>query len=174
MNKKFSTLMACAFMASAFSLGAQTHALTAQGEIPYRTQAVLSEQFDACLTGVKAINPDYYYQLQVNANGSVVTEDQNDLVPAKVLVQVRDYATGNLTLKVMDIDKAPLTGSLWRIEVKDNGLRGKEFVFVNRETGYTINYDCADAFEPTTVSTTINVDANQTTIIKDDNNRWEW
>lgn len=53
-----------------------------------------------------------------NANGSVVTEGQNDLAPAKVLVQVRDYATGNLTLKVVGIDKAPLTGSLWRIEVK--------------------------------------------------------
>ena len=172
MNKKFSTLMACAFMASAFSLGAQTHALTAQGEIPYRTQAVLSEQFDACLTGVKAINPDYYYQLQVNANGSVVTEGQNDLDPAKVLVQVRDYATGNLTLKVMDIEKAPLTGSLWRIEVKDKGLRGKEYVFVNRETGYTINYDCLDAVTLTTVNQS--VADEDATIIKDDNNRWEW
>lgn len=166
--------MACAFMASTFSLGAQTHALTAQGEIPYRTQAVLSEQFDACLTGVKKIVPGYYYQLQVNANGSRVTEDVNDLIPAQVLVQVRDYETGNLTLKVMDIDKAPLTGSLWRIEVKDNGLRGKEFVFVNRETGYTINYDCNDAVTLNAVNNAINVDANPTTIIKDDNNRWEW
>ena len=169
MNKKFSTLLVGVLLAGAFSFEAG-----ATDEIPYRTQAVLSEQFDACLTGVKQIVPGYYYQLQVNANGSVVAEDRNDLIPAKVLVQVRDYQTGNLTLKVMDIDEAPLTGSLWRIEAKDNGLRGKEFVFVNRETGYTINYDCNDAVTLNAVSTTINVDTNPTTIIKDDNNRWEW
>ena len=166
MNKKFSTLLACALVAGSFSFA--THATN---EIPYRTQVVLSEQFDACLTGVKAINPDYYYQLQVNAKGSVVEEHQNDLVPAKVLVQVRDYQTGNLTLKVMDIEEAPLTGSLWRIEVKDNGLRGKEYVFVNRETGYTINYDCADAV--TLVNAGDNVNNEEATIIKDDNLRWE-
>lgn len=65
MNKKFSTLLACALVAGSFSF-----VTNATDEIPYRTQAVLSEQFDACLTGVKAINPDYYYQLQVNASGS--------------------------------------------------------------------------------------------------------
>ena len=141
----------------------------------YRTQAVLSEQFDACLTGVKAINPDYYYQLQVNASGSGQAEGkfvEGDLAKAQVLVQVRDYQTGNLTLKVMDIEKAPLTGSLWRIEVKDKGLRGKEYVFVNRETGYTINYDCADAV--TLTSANANVNDKDATIIKDDNLRWEW
>ncbi len=68
----------------------------------------MSEQFDACLTGVKAINPDYYYQLQVNASGSGQAEGkfvEGDLAKAQVLVQVRDYQTGNLTLKVMDIEK---------------------------------------------------------------------
>ena len=170
MNKKFSTLLACALVAGSFSF-----VTNATDEIPYRTQAVLSEQFDACLTGVKAINPDYYYQLQVNASGSGQAEGkfvEGDLAKAQVLVQVRDYQTGNLTLKVMDIEKAPLTGSLWRIEVKDKGLRGKEYVFVNRETGYTINYDCADAV--TLTSANANVNDKDATIIKDDNLRWEW
>ena len=171
MNKKFSTLLACALVVGSFSFA--THATN---EIPYRTQVVLSEQFDACLTGVKAINSDYYYQLQVNAKGSGVNAEgefvAEHMANAQVLVQVRDYQTGNLTLKVMDIEEAPLTGSLWRIEVKDNGLRGKEYVFVNRETGYTINYDCADAV--TLTSPRANVDNEEATIIKDDNLRWEW
>lgn len=58
MNKKFSTLLVGVLLAGAFSFEAG-----ATDEIPYRTQAVLSEQFDACLTGVKQIVPGYYYQL---------------------------------------------------------------------------------------------------------------
>ena len=147
MNKKFSTLAVSLLLTSAFSVNAQVqgigygtvHTATPSGpvggETAYRTQLTLSDVFDKFGTDdtnvdeynkwtVNKIESEKWYQLQVGE------EDE-------VLVQLRDYTTGELYLKVvpqksLTTGKKPegnptLTSSLWKIEVQDKGgyQRGK-------------------------------------------------
>ena len=64
MNKKVLTL--CAGFLLAGSLTATAQVCETNGEFPYRSREVKSAKFDNFLKDVKAINQEYYYQLQVN------------------------------------------------------------------------------------------------------------
>ena len=138
MNKKFSTLVASLLFTSAFSAGAQVVDPTYTGatghETAYRTQVTQADMFDAeaYYNNMRTFN-DYrvseikegeWYQLEV---GSPVATDVND---SKVLVQLRNYETGELYLKAVDQkylktyaalsqkDQNPsLNSSLWKIKV---------------------------------------------------------
>ena len=106
MNKKFSTLAVSLLLTSAFSVNAQVqgngygtnHTATPSGpvggETAYRTQLTLSDAFDKFGDNegnvdeynkwtVNKIESEKWYQLQVG------TDDE-------VLVQLRDYTTGEL------------------------------------------------------------------------------
>lgn len=142
--------MVSALLAGSFSLTAFAN----NHEIPYRTQATLSDAFDVTANdlGVNYIDPDRWYQLEVgDAQGTDM-----------VLVQLRDYETGRLYLKAVpqallnianatsanpDNPNPSLTSSLWRIKVEKKDAGTFMYRFTNKETGYQLTYNCADATE---------------------------
>ena len=204
MNKKFSTLAVSLLLTSAFSVNAQVqgngygtnHTATPSGpvggETAYRTQLTLSDAFDKFGDNegnvdeynkwtVNKIESEKWYQLQVG------TDDE-------VLVQLRDYTTGELYLKVVPqsslttLEEAEgnptLTSSLWKIEVQDKGgyQRGKTYVFTNKETGYMLSYNCPDRTVDPQAAVKLNskdevtdgnIDAEKS-IIKSDISAWQW
>jgi hypothetical protein len=188
MNKKFSTLLAGLFFAGLFSVAANAqHA----GEIPYRTQITKADAFDATQNdlGVNAINENHWYQLEV----TTPTTEATPVATKYVLAQVRDYATGNLTLKavpqaLLTTEALPaanpsLTSSLWKIDVSETSTPGSFlYEFVNKETGYKLSYSCADAIhltakgDLTTAATSTDLQAITTvnTINKSDVSVWRW
>ena len=124
MNKKVLTL--CAGFLLAGSLTAVAQYCPQNGEVDYRTRLVKSAMYDAGFEGVKAINPDYYYQLQVKTGENGATQ---------VLTVERDYSTGKLYLTAQKVTDATLTHSLWQIEETGREVNSRVFKFVNKETG---------------------------------------
>ena len=210
MNKKFSTLMACAMLAGSMSAYSQTsHGVTGKwgnpSETRYRTQntavtalgasverntavsdyqAVRTDAFDVYSTvnkfnnkAVNKINPEHYYQLEVGEN--------------EVLVQLRDYQTGELYLKVVPVNKLTsqyatatssnptLNSSLWKISVITTTEGSRMFRFENKETGYYLTYNCAEA-NTIGLSDVLNGKLQggkaslETEIIKSDVREWRW
>lgn len=165
MNKKFSTLVASLLFTSAFSAGAQVVDPTYTGatghETAYRTQVTQADMFDAEAYYTMRTFNDYrvneikegeWYQLEV---GSPVAIDVND---SKVLVQLRNYETGELYLKAVDQkylktyaalsqdgENPSLNSSLWKIKVTKTTEGSYIYEFVNKETGFTLSYNCAEA-----------------------------
>ena len=141
MNKKVLTL--CAGFMLAGSLTATAQVCETNGEFPYRSREVKSAKFDNFLMDVKAINQEYYYQLQVNpANlkGAGATDEY-------VLTAERDYSTGKIYLTAQKSNEATMTHSLWKITVKDRTVNGRVYVFVNKETGYELSFDHMNALQ---------------------------
>ena len=141
MNKKVLTL--CAGFLLAGSLTATAQVCETNGEFPYRSREVKSAMFDKHLMDVKAINQEYYYQLQVNPGnlkGATATDEY-------VLTAERDYSTGKIYLTAQKSNEATMTHSLWKITVKDRTVNGRVYVFVNKETGYELSFDHMNALQ---------------------------
>ena len=141
MNKKVLTL--CAGFLLAGSLTATAQVCETNGEFPYRSREVKSAMFDKYLQDVKAINQEYYYQLQVNPGnlkGAAATDEY-------VLTAERDYSTGKIYLTAQKSNEATMTHSLWKITVKDRTVNGRVYVFVNKETGYELSFDHMNALQ---------------------------
>ena len=141
MNKKVLTL--CAGFLLAGSLTATAQVCETNGEFPYRSREVKSAMFDNFLKDVKAINQEYYYQLQVNPGnlkGAGATDEY-------VLTAERDYSTGKIYLTAQKSNEATMTHSLWKITVKDRTVNGRVYVFVNKETGYELSFDHMNALQ---------------------------
>ena len=136
MNKKVLTL--CAGFLLAGSLTAVAQYCPQNGEVDYRTRLVKSAMYDAGFEGVKAINPDYYYQLQVKTGENGATQ---------VLTVERDYSTGKLYLTSRRIEDATLTHSLWKITTNPAATHGRAYAFENKETGYTLTFDHTNALQ---------------------------
>ncbi len=103
---------------------------------------------------VQQIDGGKWYQLEV-ANSSTSTP--------YVLVQLRDYKTGRLYLKSTpmaalraqystngagpgpNVNNPTLNSSLWQIEVISREPGSFMYRFKNKETGYYLTYNCADA-----------------------------
>ena len=155
MNKKFSTLMALALVAgsvSAQNWKDQTNATVQGAYRTFETKSAPSNHTDndaiaattaageytlatagAWTKNVYSIDRNLYYQLEVNDAAT----DYPD-----VLVQERDYETGEVYLRVMDKKTAPLNASLWRIEYsKEDGVSGGYFRYINKETGLALTFD---------------------------------
>lgn len=200
MNKKFSTLVASLLFTSAFSAGAQvvgpSYGVTGS-ETAYRTQLTQADMFEHAPVAVTAetsatfndyrvheIKEGEWYQLQVPSITSSTKE--------AVLVQLRDYKTGELYLKAVDQnalmfgtnlgvegENPSLNSSLWRIKVNYTTEGSYFYEFVNKETGFTLSYNCAKATEvgkneidsdfKLTVATATESDINMTDIAK-----WRW
>ena len=211
MNKKFSTLMALALLAGSFSANAQvvgdkygvSHSLNGpvNGETAFRTQLTTADAFDresADLTKfnyndyrVNKIEAGKWYQLEVTTPTFDGSSEQY------VLAQVRNYETGELSLKVVkqsqltSISGTPTTdrmtgnpslnSSLWRIDVTTTTDGSDIYKFTNKETGFTLSYNCAEATKITAKSELTNnselsgVTANAgSEINKSDIAEWRW
>ncbi len=178
--KKLSTLVAGVLLVT--SVGA-----FANNETAYRDTTVLSDTWCATNTmsnyyGVKEIKSSEWYQLEVG------TVDGND----SVLVQTRNYATGELELQVVPlatlqqptVDGAKwnpsLNSSLWKIEVVDKTPGAYLYTFINKETGYSISYNCNDAVDvekawlDATTGSVLKGDEDYVSTIKSDVNAWRW
>ena len=142
MNKKFSTLMALALLAGSFPVAAQF--CPTDGEVPYRTRLVKAAALDDNISGVKKINQEYYYQLEVNPVSLGLSEDAKGTY---VLVAERDYSTGKIYLTAQEISKATLTHSLWKIKVTDRSANGRVYTYVNKETGFELAFDHTNALQ---------------------------
>ena len=210
MNKKFSTLMALALLAGSFSANAQvvgdkygvSHSLNGpvNGETAFRTQLTTADAFDresADLTKfnyndyrVNKIEAGKWYQLEVTTPTFDSSSEQY------VLAQVRNYETGELSLKVVkqsqltSISGTPTTdrmtgnpslnSSLWRIDVTTTTDGSDIYKFTNKETGFTLSYNCAEATEITEVGQ-LNPNSELTVpaapnskINKSDVSEWRW
>lgn len=156
MNKKFSTLMALALVAgsvSAQNWKDQTNATVQGAYRTFETKSAPSNHTgnDAIATtttaageytlatagawtkNVYSIDRNLYYQLEVK---------NDDTAYPDVLVQERDYETGEIYLRTVKKDKAPLNASLWRIEYsKPDGVSGGYFTYLNKETGLALTFD---------------------------------
>ena len=142
MNKKFSTLMALALLAGSFPVAAQF--CPTDGEVPYRTRLVKAAALDDNISGVKKINQEYYYQLEVNPESLGLTKEDDGTY---VLVAERDYSTGKIYLTAQEISKATLTHSLWKIKVTDRSANGRVYTYVNKETGFELAFDHTNALQ---------------------------
>ena len=172
MNKKFSTLMAAALLVGSFSASAQIvdasygkkHTVYGPvgSETLYRTQDTYADGFDEVAASalekdlfnnndfrVSKIEEGKWYQLEVGKSGSASDR--------KVLVQLRNYSTGELYLKSVPLKNLTsltvnrtsgnpsLNSSLWRIKVSKTTEGSYLYKFENKETGYTLSYNCAEA-----------------------------
>lgn len=144
MNKKFSTLVGCLAFGTAFSAVAQVSDFpvsNAYGQVTPCATGLTYRSFgtnsNAALgSEVNKIEADKWYQLRVDGEEG-----------EKVLIQERDFKTGEITLRIVDVKDAPLNYSLWRISYdKKDGVTGGKFTFENKETGLGIVYDHKTAY----------------------------
>ena len=142
--------MALALLAGSFPVAAQF--CPTDGEVPYRTRLVKAAALDDNISGVKKINQEYYYQLQVNP-ASLATADGKTPSGTFVLVAERDYSTGKIYLTAQEISKATLTHSLWQIKVTDRSANGRVYTYVNKETGFELAFDHTNALLQNPLST---------------------
>lgn len=198
MKKKFSTLIAGLFVAGLFPVVTFAHhggnGLSLKSEIPYRTQATVSDAFDLVYNdyGVSKIDPEKWYQLEVSDDGILSTKSVGSK-DAFVLVQLRNYETGELYLKVAKqsllttgtvasqgqgynaIQEPSLNSSLWKIKVVSYTPGSFLYTFTNKETGYQITYNCADANHLNTTSQLSEPYLSRaTSIVKDGMKEWRW
>lgn len=170
MNKKFSTLVGCLAFGTAFSAVAQVNFPVGDAY----------EQVTPCATGltyrsfgtksnatlgseVNKIEADKWYQLRVG-------EEKN-----QVLIQERDFQTGEVTLRIVDADKAPLNYSLWQISYdKKDGATGGKFTFKNKETGLGIIFDHKTAYGKDKIATTAASADLEASILEGCNVEWSW
>lgn len=171
MNKKFSTLVAGLLLAVTGGVTAQNnHA--ANGEIPYRTDKVMSAVTSEHCNDVFEIDGNKWYQLVVNEGKA---EDRSPLgSETTVLTMERDYDTGHLYLVVKKVEDAALTHSLWKLVYNDDAVSGHYYTFINKETGYALTFDHTRATVLTTRDAAAAVQNVNATILDGCNDAWEW
>ena len=171
MNKKFSTLVGCLAFGTAFSAVAQVSNFpvsNAYGQVTPCVTGLTYRSFgtksNATLgSEVNKIEADKWYQLRVG-------EEKN-----QVLIQERDFKTGEVTLRIVDADKAPLNYSLWQISYdKKDGATGGKFTFKNKETGLGIIFDHKTAYGKDKIATTAASADLEASILEGCNVEWSW
>ena len=171
MNKKFSTLVGCLAFGTAFSAVAQVSNFpvsNAYGQVTPCVTGLTYRSFgtksNATLgSEVNKIEADKWYQLRVG-------EEKN-----QVLIQERDFKTGEVTLRIVDADKAPLNYSLWQISYdKKDGATGGKFTFKNKETGLGIIFDHKTAYGKDKIATTATSADLKAYILEGCNVEWSW
>ena len=150
MNKKVLTL--CAGFLLAGSLTAVAQYCPQNGEVDYRTRLVKAAELDGYFKDVNKINPEYYYQLEVNpaclaTDPTQAGEAGQQPEGTYVLTAERDYSTGKIYLTAQLITKATLTHSLWKITPIGQPGNGQRFVYENLETGYKLTFDHTNALQ---------------------------
>lgn len=145
MNKKVLTL--CAGFLLAGSLSAVAQYCPLNGEVNYRSRLVKAAELDATFQNVKAINQEYYYQLQVDPETLDMVGEGSpaNVEDTYVLAVERDYSTGKLYLTAKKVEDAVLTHTLWKISVTDQTPGGRHYTYVNKETGFELSFDHMNA-----------------------------
>ena len=211
MNKKFSTLMAAALLAGSFSASAQVvgakydvyHSFNGpkNSETAYRTQLTTADAFDIEAADLSKFNYNDYRVNKIEAGKwyqlEVTTPTFDGSPVPYVLAQVRNYETGELSLKIVkqsqltSISTATtedrmagnpsLNSSLWRIDVTTTTEGSDIYKFTNKETGFTLSYNCAEATKITEVgqlnpnSELYGITAAPNSVInKSDVSEWRW
>lgn len=88
--------------------------------------------------GVNQFEEGLLYQL--------VTDDGKLLVQSRLGYEGYGYPNGSLVLKLVEPQNASINYSLWTIKAFDDGQSGKNFVFVNKETGMELEYGHVNAY----------------------------
>ena len=173
MNKKFSTLVGCLALGTAFS---------AVGQVNFPVSDAYT-QVTPCATGltyrsfgtksastlgseVNKIEANKWYQLRVDGEEG-----------EKVLIQERNFKTGEVTLRIVDAKDAPLNYSLWQISYnKSDGQTGGKFTFKNKETGLGIVFDHETAYTIDDFGTNVvELGAGEKiSILEGCNTEWSW
>ena len=162
MNKKFSTLLVGALLTT--SLGAFAQGTTAvhtnKNEIGHgitlRPTATASAAVGSDITRFDA---DKLYQL-TDADG-------------KVLIQTRNYTTGELNMKLVEVANAPINASLWSVKVNDDNASGISFTLINKETNLELVYSHVNATLFDVATETSNQDL-PTSILEGCLTDWTW
>lgn len=171
MNKKFSTLVGCLAFGTAFSAVAQVSNFpvsNAYGQVTPCATGLTYRSFgtnsNAALgSEVNKIEADKWYQLRVG-------KEKN-----QVLIQERDFKTGEVTLRIVDAEEAPLNYSLWQISYdKKDGATGGKFTFKNKETGLGIIFDHKTAYGKDKIATTATSADLEASILEGCNVEWSW
>lgn len=133
MNKKFSTLVGCLALGSAFSAAVAVN--SANGHYEFRKADVVAAPTS---TQVNKIDAQKWYQLKAY---DPVTKTYG------VLVHFRELESGKVFLRVVPAEHAPLVASLWHIDYGNtDGLSGGKYRFVNKETNAALMYDNTFAY----------------------------
>jgi len=175
MNKKFSTLMAGALLATGV-VSAQTYISPnpfTSGGFPYRTMDTeVTAAFPTPLTPnqiSKIESENKWYQL-TDGTGAV-------------LIQVRDVTTGDVTLKMVPAftagspsTGAPLNYSLWKIKVTEHPVTAaKVYTYINKETNLELVLDDTRALDiKDPVTPVANINTEDATILSGCTNQWSW
>lgn len=203
--------MAAALLAGSFSATAQVvgdkygdlHSVNGlvSSETAYRTQLTTADAFEVESSAdlskfnfndyrVNKIEAGKWYQLEVTTPTFDGSSEQY------VLAQVRNYETGELSLKIVKQSQLTsisttttenrmtgnpsLNSSLWRIDVTTTTDGSDIYKFTNKETGFTLSYNCAEATKITKVSQ-LNDNSELTVpaapnseINKSDISEWRW
>lgn len=171
MNKKFSTLVGCLAFGTAFSAVAQVSNFPVSntyGQVTPCATGLTYRSFgtksNATLgSEVNKIEADKWYQLRVG-------EEKN-----QVLIQERNFKTGEVTLRIVDANEAPLNYSLWQISYdKKDGATGGKFTFKNKETGLGIIFDHKTAYGKDKIATTATSADLEASILEGCNVEWSW
>ena len=142
MNKKFSTLMAVALLTG--TVVANAESVNPSRAYQFRAGNVIG---NVPTKFISQIDENQWYQL-VATNYGKEALSANDRVwdgQTEVLVHYRNITTGEVFLRVVPADQAPLVASLWRLVYKADGVGGGVWTFVNKETGMELTYDPAFA-----------------------------
>ena len=171
MNKKFSTLVGCLAFGTAFSAVAQVSNFPVSntyGQVTPCATGLTYRSFgtksNATLgSEVNKIEADKWYLLRVG-------EEKN-----QVLIQERNFKTGEVTLRIVDANEAPLNYSLWQISYdKKDGATGGKFTFKNKETGLGIIFDHKTAYGKDKIATTATSADLEASILEGCNVEWSW
>lgn len=141
MNKKFSTLLVGALLTSSVGAFAVSDIRTVGHNIDLRPNETMSATPAQTITKFE----NKLYQLR----------DAND----SVLVQVRDLTTGELTMKLVSPENAPINASLWSVTAIPDARSGYIFNYVNKETNMPLGVDVYKTLQAATVQATTDLDA---------------
>ena len=165
MNKKFSTLMAGLLVASTVGVNAESlnpsrayefRAADVQAAVPFKT--------------VKKIDPNKWYQLRTTEfyGNEALRMPNRPYFGSEVLVHYRDLFTGEVYLRAVPAEEAPLVPSLWRLEYKADGVGGGVWTFINKETGVELTYD------PAFANTKGKFNSRSALMVRSCTVNWEW
>ncbi|WP_288205577.1 DUF6383 domain-containing protein [uncultured Parabacteroides sp.] len=163
MNKKFSTLLVGALLTTSLGAFAQgtTRVHTDENKIGHgitlRPTATASAAIGA---GINHFDADKLYQL-TDADG-------------KVLIQTRNYQTGELNLKLVNVAEAPINASLWSIKVTSDNVSGVSYTMTNKETNLELVYAHVNAIKFDAPTVTSGDNDNAASILEGCLTNWTW
>ena len=78
------------------------------------------------------------------------------------------FITGEVYLRAVPAEEAPLVPSLWRLEYKADGVGGGVWTFINKETGVELTYD------PAFANTKDKLNSRSALMVRSCTVNWEW